>query len=107
MALSFKVLVKASALTGSAATVYTAPALTSASISAASVNNPTGGALTLNIYLGSPAGSTTRVVSKSIPASKAVPVSELIGHHLEPGMILSADGAGMYLNISGSEYVAS
>lgn len=107
MALSYKVLVKAATLTGSAAAVYTAPALTSATISAASVNNPTGGALTLNIYLGSPAGNGTKVVSKSIPAGKAVPVSELIGHKVEAGMQLFADGNGMFLNVSGSEYVAS
>lgn len=107
MTTTYKVLVKGAALSGSSASIYLAPALTSATISAASVNNPTGAPVTLNVYLGSAAGNSTKVVSKSIPAGKAAPVSELIGHKVEPGMQLFADGNGMYLNVSGSEYIAS
>lgn len=107
MALSYKVLVKAATLTGVAASVYAPAALTSATISAVSVNNPTGAPIMFNLYLGTVAGNSTKIVSKSIPAGKAVPVSEAIGHKVEAGMQLFADGNGAFLNISGSEYVAS
>lgn len=107
MTISYKVLVKAATLTGSAASVYAPPALTSATISAVSVNNPTVAPVTFNLYLGGSAGSSTKIVSKTIPAGKAIPVSEAIGHKIEPGMQLFADGNGMFLNISGSEYVQS
>lgn len=107
MALSYRVLVKGASLTASAASVYTAPALTSATISAASVNNPTGGALSFELYLGATASTATRIATKPVPAGKAIPVSEVIGHKVEAGMQLFASGNGLFLNISGSEYVAS
>ncbi|WP_439684865.1 hypothetical protein MNJPNG_04985 [Cupriavidus oxalaticus] len=105
MPLSYKVLVSGASLSGSAASVYTALALTSATISAVSVNNPTGAPVTFELYLGSAATNNTKIVTKSIPAGKSVPVSEVVGHKIEAGMQLFALGAGMFLNISGSEYV--
>ena len=105
MPLSYKVLVSGATLTGSAASVYSAATLTAASISAVSVNNPTGAPVTFELYLGSAASPNTRIVTKSIPAGKSIPVSEAIGHKVEAGMQLFALGAGMFLTISGSEYV--
>lgn len=107
MALSYKMLIKGGTLTGSAASLYTAPALTSATLTAGSVYNPTGAPVTLNVYIGSAAGNSTKIVTKSISSAKTMPLSDLIGHKLEPGMQIFADGNGMFLNISGSEYVAS
>lgn len=110
MALSYKTIVKAAALTGSAASVYTAPALTSTAINAATVSNPTGGAVTVEIHLVPVAGSATsgnRIASKSIPAGRVLPISEVIGHKLETGMQLFAVGNGLALTVSGSEYIAT
>lgn len=107
MATKYKEMVKAATLTGSAASYYAAPTLTSASIHAASGNNPTGGAVTINVYKvpsGSAADGTTKLVSKAVAAGKTVQLPELVNHKLEPGTQLFADGNGCSLNISGIEY---
>lgn len=112
--LSYKTLVKGTALTGSAASIYTAPALTSAAIQAVSVSNPTAGAVSLKLHLVPVAGSATDgnlIATKSIPAAVAgvatvKPISEAVNHKLEPGMQLYASGNGMSITISGAEYVA-
>lgn len=109
MATTYKEMIKAVTLTGTAASYYTAPTLTSASIHAASANNPTGAPVTINVYkvpLTTTAGPTTRIASKVAPAGLPVHFPELVNHKLEPGTQLYADGLGCSLNVSGIEYVA-
>lgn len=106
MALSYKVLVKGAALGATAGQVYEAATLTYATISAVSVNNPTGAPVTFELFLGTTASNATRIVTKSVPAGAAIPISEAIGHKVEPGMRLFGIGNGMFLTVSGSEYVA-
>lgn len=108
MATKYKEMVKAVTLTGTATSQYTAPTGTYAAIHAASANNPTGGAVTVNVYKvpsGAAADGTTRIASKTIPAGKPGQFPELVNHKLEPGTQLFADGLGCSLNISGIEYV--
>lgn len=108
MATKFKELIKATTLTGAAASYYTAPALTSAAIHAASGNNPTAAAVTINVYKvppGSGADGTTRIASRAAGANQTVQFPELVNHKLEPGTQLFADGLGCSLNVSGVEVV--
>lgn len=107
MATKYKEMVKAATLTGSAASYYTAPTLTSGAIHAASGNNPTGGAVTINVYKvpsGGAADGTTKLVSKTAQAGKTIQFPELVNHKLEPGTQIFADGNGCTLNVSGIEY---
>lgn len=108
MTTTYKELVKGVTLTGAAASLYTAPAATSASIQAASANNPTAGALTLNVYkvpVGRSADATTRIAAKNILAGATAQFPELVNHKLEPGTQLYADGNGCSISVSGIEYV--
>jgi hypothetical protein len=108
MATKYKEMVKAAALTGTAGTaLYAAPALTYGSIHAASANNPTGGAVTVNLYkvpAGQSAGNATRIASRNVQAGSQAPLLDAINHKLEPGTQLFADGNGCFLNVSGVEY---
>ncbi|MBC8642133.1 hypothetical protein IAG25_35600 [Caballeronia sp. EK] len=109
MATKYKEMVKGVTLTASAVSYYTAPDLTSASIHAASANNPGGSPVTINVYKvpsGTSAGSATRIASKTVPAGLTAQFPELVNHKLEPGTQIFADGNGCSLNISGIEYVA-
>jgi len=106
--ITWKELVKGVPLTGAAASVYTAPALTYATIQAASVNNSTAAAIAVNVYLvpsGEAQGNGYRIASRSVPAGGVLSLSELVNHKLEPGAQLYADGDGLSLTISGSENV--
>jgi hypothetical protein len=108
MTTTYRELVKAAALTGTAASLYTAPPSTSAAVHAASVNNPTAGVVTVNVYKVASAGAagvTNKLVSKSVPPGATAQLPELVNHKLEPGSQIYADGNGCYLNISGVEYV--
>lgn len=108
MATPWKQLVKGTALTGTSALMYTAPALTSATIQAAAVNNSTAGAVTVNIFLvpaGQSVGPAYRIASKNVAAASVGNLSEIVNHKLEPGAAIYADGNGMTLTISGAEYV--
>ncbi|MEX3972257.1 hypothetical protein [Paraburkholderia caribensis] len=107
MGTKYKEMVKAATLTASAVSYYAAPLLTFGSIHAASANNPTGAAVTINVYKvpsGTTADGTTKIASKTISAGKTGSLTDLINHKLEPGTQLFADGAGCSLNISGIEY---
>lgn len=109
MATTYKELIKAVTLTASPASYYTAVDKTSASIHAASANNPTGAPVTINVYkvpLATTAGAATRIASKTVPAGSTGQFPELVNHKLEPGTQLYADGLGCSLNVSGVEYVA-
>lgn len=109
MTVTYKGLVQGASLTGPGAAVYTAPAATSANISAVSVSNPTAGVVALSMHI-VPAGGTAtnlnRIALKNIAAGAVVPVSEAVNHKLEPGEQLYASGAGLGLTVSGTEYVA-
>lgn len=108
MATIWKELVKGTALTGTSALMYTAPALTSATIQAASATNPTAGAVAVNIFLvpvGQSVGAAYRILSQNVPAGATANLSAIVNHKLEPGAMLYADGNGMNLTVSGAEYV--
>jgi hypothetical protein len=108
MTTTYKEMVKGATLTGAASSLYTAPASTSASIQAASANNPTGGAVTLNVYKvpsGRAADATTRIAAKTIVAGATGQFPELVNHKLESGTQIFADGNGCSISISGIEYV--
>jgi hypothetical protein len=108
MATTWRELVKGAALTGSPTSVYTAPALTFSTITAASANNSTASAITVNIYL-VPAGQTVanayRIASKAVAANSTGQFPEIVNHKLEPGAQIFGDGAGANITISGAEYV--
>lgn len=101
----YKELVKAATLTGTAASLYTAPGLTYAAIHAASVNNPTGAAVTVNFYKGAVGNATTRIASKAVQANATGQFPELVNHKLEPGSQIWGDGLACNVNISGVEYL--
>lgn len=108
MATTWKELVKGTALTGTSALMYTAPVLTSTSIQAAAVTNPTAGAVTVNIFLvpvGQSVGAAYRILSQNVAAASTANLSSIVNHKLEPGAMLYADGNGTNLTISGAEYV--
>ncbi|KCB26082.1 hypothetical protein [Bordetella hinzii] len=108
MATTWKELVKGTALTGTAALMYTAPALTFATIQAAAVTNSTAGAVAVNVYIvpsGQSVGNAYRVLSQNVEAGATGNLSGLVNHKLEPGATIYADGNGLNLTISGAEYV--
>jgi len=108
MSVTWKEMVKGSTLTATPTTQYTSPVLASAAIQAISVNNPTGGALTFDLYKVPPGMSsdqTTKICSRSIPAGAVTQPVEAINHKLSPGTQLFAAGVGLTLNISGVEYI--
>lgn len=108
MATTYKELVKGASLTATAASLYTAPTATSASIQAASANNPSAGVVTLNVYKvpsGRSADGTTRIASKNVAAGATAQFPELVNHKLEPGTQIYADGNGCAISVSGIEYV--
>lgn len=108
MATTYKEMVKGASLTGTSTVLYTAPSATSSSIQAASVNNPTAGVVTLNVYKvpsGRAADGTTRIASKNVAAGATAQFPELVNHKLEPGTQIYADGNGCAISVSGIEYV--
>lgn len=108
MAITWREMVNGQAMTGVAVSYYTTPALNSATIQAATVYNPTGGALTVNFYKVPPAraaDATTLVCSRSVPAGATVPLNETINHKLQAGTQIFATGNGMTLFVSGVEYL--
>jgi hypothetical protein len=108
MTTTYKEMVKGATLTGAASSLYTAATATSASIQAASANNPTGGVVTLNVYkvpAGRSADATTRIASKNVGIGATAQFPELVNHKLEPGTQIYADGNGCSISISGIEYV--
>lgn len=93
------------ALTGSAAVVYTAGSR--CTISAATLCNSTGGAVSCSLWLvpaGGAAGAGNVVLSAQSVAAGATRVcAELVGQSLEPGGQIVALGAGVALVVSGNE----
>jgi hypothetical protein len=108
MAITWKEMVKAATLTGTSVSLYTAPALASGTIQAATVYNSTGAAIQVNIYKVPPglaADATTMICTRSVPAGAVVQANEAINHKLQSGTQIFASGAGLTLNVSGVEYV--
>lgn len=108
MAANWKELVKGTALTGTSALMYTAPALTSTAIQAASATNGTAGAVAVNVFLvpvGQSVGAAYRILSQTVLAGGTANLSAIVNHKLEPGAMIYADGNGLNLTISGTEYV--
>ncbi|MFM0638080.1 hypothetical protein PQQ63_15365 [Paraburkholderia metrosideri] len=109
MAVNWKLLAQA-VLTGSAAAFYSPAAAKQGAIHTASAWNPTGAAVTLNVYLVPSAGTaddTTRVSQVSIPAGKSVPITDIINMKVANPAELFADALGVTLTLTGVEVDAS
>lgn len=94
MARTAKRLIAGSQLTTSAATYYTAPALTQCVIRKISCTNTTGGAVTVTLYLitsgGSASASNTIASAKSLAAGETWSSPDVEGHVLEAGGFIQA-----------------
>lgn len=110
MTTKYREMVAAATLTGSSASYYTTSAGTYGAIHAASICNPTGAVVTVNIYkvpTAGAAGASTKIASKTVGSGATIAVPEVVNHKMEPGTQLYADGLACTLNISGIEYVPS
>jgi hypothetical protein len=110
MTTKYREMVAGQTLTGSAVSYYTTPTSTYGAIHAASVTNPTGAVVTVNIYKvpnGGTAGAPTKIASKQVGVGATISVPEVVNHKLEPTTQLFADGLACTLNISGVEYLPS
>lgn len=108
MAIAWREMVAGATLTGSATSLYTTPALTAATIQAATIYNSTGAPITVLIYKvpsGKAADITTLISTRSVPAGATVIANEALNHKLQAATQLFATGSGLTLNISGVEYV--
>ncbi len=91
------------ALTTSAATKYTAPALTTAVIRRGRVSNPSGGALTFTMSIGADAAGTRLYDAVSVPAGSGL---DIFGPFtVAAGEIVQALGSGtaLVLELDGTE----
>lgn len=95
-------------LTGAAALVYTAPSATAATVTAASVWNPTGAPVTVDLFL-VPSGGTaidgTHIDRQVIPAASASTMFNAINQKVAPGAAIFALGLGVTLTLGGAESV--
>lgn len=108
MSIVWKELINGQILTGSPAAYYTAGALVSATIQAATIFNPTGGALTVSFYkvpTGRAADASTIICVRVVPSGASVQLNEAINHKLQAGTQIFASGTGMTLAVSGVEYI--
>lgn len=109
MTTTAKRLVPGSALTGSAATYYTAPTLTRAVTKSAQLTNTTAGAVACTVYIvpsGGAAGATNTVISaRSVAAGETYNCPEMINQVIEAGGTIQALGNGVTLTVSGIEIV--
>lgn len=108
MTIKWREMVRGVTLTASAASQYTTPMLTAASIQAATVYNPTGSPVIVSIYkvpTGLAADATTLIGTRSVAAGVTNQLIDIINHKLEAGTQLYAVGLALTLNISGVEYI--
>lgn len=95
-------------LTGAATLVYTAPASTATTVTAASVWNPTGAPVTVDLFL-VPSGGTavdgTHIDRQVIPAASASTMYNAINQKVAPGGAIYALGLGVTLTLGGAESV--
>lgn len=100
------VLVAGVAITGSAATYYTAPTGNRVTIKSASVTNTTAGVVALTLYRvpsGGAAGATNTVVSaRSIAVNETYNCPELVNKVLHAGDTIQALGLNLSLDVSGA-----
>ena len=91
-------------LTGSAATYYTAPALTRVRICNATLTNNSGGAVacTVNIVTSGDTAAlkNQKISARSIASGETYTCPERIGRILEPGDFISALGLNVALDVS-------
>jgi hypothetical protein len=110
MTTKYREMVAGQTLTASSVSYYTTPGGTYGAIHAASVTNPTGAVVTVNVYkvpAGGSAGAPTKIASKSVGVGATIAIPEVVNHKTEPGTQLFADGLACTLNISGIEFVPS
>lgn len=108
MSIKWREMVSGAVLEAIPSEKYAAPALTSASIQAVSVYNPTATAVVLDLYRapeGMVADNTTKICSRSVAPGAVVQAHEAINHKFEAGSRLLASGTGLILNVSGVEYL--
>lgn len=108
MAIKYTEMIVGQTLTGAAVVYYTAPALTSATIQAATVSNPTGAPVVATLHKVPAAGSASGaniIATRTVPAGGNVTLFDALNHKLEPGTQLYALGTGLGLNVSGVEYI--
>lgn len=109
MTTTAKRLVSGSQLTGSAATYYTAPALTRSVIKSAQLVNTTASAVAATVYLvpsGGSAGATNTLISaRSIAPGETYNCPELINEVIEPAGTIQALGLNLTLVVGGVEVV--
>ena len=110
MTTKYREMVAGVTLTASPVSYYTTPGGTYGAIHAASVTNPTGAVVTVNIYkvpTTGAAGAATKIASKQVGVGATIAIPEVVNHKTEPGTQLFADGLACTLNISGVEFVPS
>lgn len=109
MSISWKEFVSGFAGSGTAASAYTVPVETTATIQNASVSNSTADAVVSEIYIVPAAGSaddTTRVSKRTVAPDGVLSLFDLVNAKLEAGSSIYVLGNGLYFNISGAENVA-
>lgn len=107
MTITWKTLGQA-VLTAGNTTVYQPVVGASASISAAQLWNPTGGNVTVSIYLfkaGGVVGNGTKIDEIVVPSGASKTIFGLINQKVEPLGSIVAVGNGVTMTISGSESV--
>jgi predicted phage tail protein len=107
-----KRLVPGSQLTTSAATYYTAPAATTARITAFTITNTSAGAVTASVHLVPSAGTAddTNIIADVLPlsANQTQTLTAAIGHVIETGgtiQALASAGTSVNIVVSGVEIV--
>lgn len=95
-------------LTGAAALVYSPAGATAATITAASVWNPTAAPVTVDVFLVPAGGSAidgTHIDRQVIPATSASTMYNTINQKVAPGASIYALGLGVTLTLGGAESV--
>ena len=100
------VLVAGVALTGSAATYYTAPTGARTTVKSASVTNTTGGNISLTLYRvpsgGTAAATNTVISARTISGGETYNCPELVNKVLHAGDTIQAKGLNLSLDVSGA-----
>lgn len=92
------------ALTAAVASYYTAPALTRARITNATVTNTTAGAVAVTLYLvpaaGAAGAANTKISARTIAPGETYTCPELVNRILEPGDSIQGLGLALSLDVS-------
>ncbi len=84
-----------------AGATYTSAANVKTLIKKVTLNNPTAGALVVNIQCTPSGGSALEYYEKTLSATELTDVPELVNHILQPGDALAATGAAVNIWVSG------